>query len=651
MSARSLLCFVIVVTSFGCDETPSLDIPEECNPLASTDECLFPYPSRFFQAPDSTRASGYRNAFHETTLSVPAGSPLLDYEAFNRADGHSPTAPLLVHLGVDVDPAQLVGQYDTERSLQVDAPIAVFDLSTGERVPLLTEMDQNLRDSPSNMGRHALILRPMVPMRMGARHVAVLTTDLQDASGTPIEVPPGFLALRDGTPTSHAALEAARGDYEELFTFLAEHGYARERLLLAWDFAVASEEWVLGGIVSMRDQALAESSQGGLGFTITEVRESPNANVLRIVFGTFEVPTFINADNEIERTADGAAVLQPTRQSFPFTMVVPAIAARNTPLPLVLFGHGVFGSASEYLAGSIGTDAIQPLAQELGAVVVATDWIGLSYDDRALLIGQLARDINRTNVVTDRLQQALINALILVETSINGIQNDPMVMNGIRGTAPLLSNEVYYYGVSLGGIQGASLVSISPRITRAVLAVPGGAWATLLTRSIVYSAVRTLVDSTYPDALVQQAFVAMTQTRFDGSDGANVGQLLTMRPLPDAPADRRVLLQEAIGDCQVPNVATRILARAMGLSLLDPPVQPVYGLPTVTTPTTVPSIVQLAMPDLLAQYTPPESNLLPATDNGTHSNAIGLPPVIDQVTTMLSQGVIENYCNGACDPD
>jgi hypothetical protein len=193
-------------------------------------------------------------------------------------------------------------------------------------------------------------------------------------------------------------------------------------------------------------------------------------------------------------------------------------------------------------------------------------------------------------------------------------------------------------------------VSISPRITRAILAVPGGAWSSLLTRSIVYSPFKPLVDLDYPDPVLQTTFIAMVQTRFDGSDGINVGQLMFERPLPGAP-ERRVVFQEAIGDCQVPNLATRMLARAVGLRQLEPFVEPVFGLDSVAGPTTEPVLHQIAMPAQLADYTPPSDNTLPTEDNGTHSLSVALPTSIEQVVDLLTTGQIVQTCEGPCDPD
>lgn len=657
--SRALVFAGLLAFLVGCGDdaiptpTPTppieLGIAQDCNPLAMSSECLFPFPSRYFQAADATTPTGVRGSLHDHVIEFPPDSDPLDLTVFNRADGYSPSAPLLVHLGVDVDATQLVGQRDPAHWASAGAPIALFDMETGDQVPILTEMDQNARTA-QYVGRHALILRPMVPMTLGHRHVAVLTSALRDAAGAALPASRGFEALRDDTTTTHAALEASRPAYEELFTFLASKGYARADLALAFDFEVASERHVLGGILSMKDQALAIAAMPGeLAYTVDRVIDAPNANVLKIVEGTFEVPTFLQADNRIARDDADGAVLQPTRLSFPFTMVIPAQAATSGPLPLVLFGHGVFGEGRDYLEGGIGTDLIQPLAQELGAVVVATDFIGLSSSDRTLLTDELVTDLNRVVIVMDRLQQAIVNNLVLVELVRNVIASDPMVR--AVPTTPMLNDEVYYYGVSLGGIQGASIVSLSPRITRAVLAVPGGAWATMLTRSVVYKPIKELVELQYPDPLVEQLFISLLQERFDGSDGANVARLAFRDPLPDAPASRRVAIFEAIGDCQVPNLVTRILARAMGAKQMTPFVEEIPLLETTTSPTTDPTVIQLRMPTNLAEYTPPDENLVPDHDNGTHSGSLSLPNALDLVRGVLGEDVVRQTCMGACDPD
>ena len=514
MAKRALWLLVFIGLSACSPLEPydgGLAVEPGCNPLASTRECLFPFPSRFFEIDDATSVTGRRWNIADSALTTPDGLTPIRMDRYDLADGASPVVPILVYLGVDVDPAQLVGQHDIGSSLALDAPIGLFDLDTGARVPVVTEMDQNQRLDEFE-GRHALIIRPMVPMQLAHRHGVAIRSSLRDAGGAPIATPPGFAALRDRKPTRHQGLEAARPSYDELFAFLDAHDFARQDLLLAWDFMVASEDHVLGPILSMREQTYADLDRGGHRYTITKVTTDPNPDTALLVEGDFDVPCFLDETNTITRDADGQ-VIRHGHCSYPFTMIVPAVAREHGGLRLTLFGHGIFGSGRSYFEGDIGTNTLMPLAQRGESVLVATDWIGLSENDQDLIASEVITDFNRINVVTDRLQQSLINNLTLIDLTVKALQYDPRV--AIAPDKLLADDEVGYYGVSLGGIQGGSLTSLSRDVRRSVLAVPGGAWSTMLPRSVVYTALKPLVDAKFPDPLVQLTFVSLLQGMFD----------------------------------------------------------------------------------------------------------------------------------------
>jgi hypothetical protein len=167
-------------------------------------------------------------------------------------------------------------------------------------------------------------------------------------------------------------------------------------------------------------------------------------------------------------------------------------------------------------------------------------------------------NINRITLVTDRLLQSLANNLALTELAVGALSADPRVR--FDGSPLIDPTRVYYYGVSLGGIQGSSLFSVSRHISRAAVAVPGASWSNLLPRSTVYGPSRPS-STPLPRPPGAGAVHRAAADRFDHTDGVNLATLAFARPLPDAPRDRRIVLQEAIGDCQVPNLATRILAR------------------------------------------------------------------------------------------
>ena len=632
----------------GDDDVDPVDVTwaEGCNPFATSSECVFPYPSSFYQTADADSPTGYRVDYPQDVLPVDEfGDPVIDVGPTNAADGCPPAGPILLHLGADVDPAFLTKVSQLEYSESDTNPIAIFDYETGERVMFMSEMDRNRKDDFPD--RYALIVRPMEPMEMGHRHVVVLTTDITDDEGNSFVVPEPFRVLRDNVPTTNETLEGVRPKFEEIFDFLAARGYPRDNLYLAWDFMVAGDEFLLGSVMSMRDEALAEMGGTGLDYVIESVEVDPNEYLARIVKGTFEVPTYLNADNEFDYDADHHPIRQAENLSFPFTMLVPKKAYDGEPLPLLVFGHGLFGSGRSYLTGW-ARNIIQPLAEDAGVVIVATDWIGLSSGDLELILTQVLPDLNRITLVTDRLQQSLINNLTLTELTAGDLQDDPQVK--VADNALIDTDNIIYYGVSLGGIQGSSFLSITNRITRGVLAVPGSVWLNMIPRSTNWPPIKAGMDLIYPDPLIQQLGIAIIQTRFDHSDPVNLTRALYTDPPPDAP-ERTVLLQESIGDTQVPNMTTEMLARAIGVDVVTPSVYDVYGLETAAAPTTESVLVQYHLVEQEQANPPPEENIPPPVENNVHSDMVFLPHVMQQVKEFLAEGTIYQHCDGSCDPD
>ncbi len=622
--------------------------PTTCNPLALTDECLPPFPTDTLTRDDPSTPTRRRLVLPTGSLNTPPGTRAIEMGPFNRADGWPTSMAMVLHLGVAVRASDLAGIRQPERSVAADSALVLLEIGTGRRIPFLSEMDANATDPR----RAALIVRPLEPLRFGTRYTLALRTSARTVDGAPLPLSRGFAALRDNTPSTDARIEAARPRYEEVFAALGRAGVMRSDVQLALEWTTASRQHVLGPILGMRAEVIRRAAMpAALPYTIDRVVDSPNNNVARIVFGTFTPPNYLNGDSALVFGPDGSATLQPKPPSYPFTMVIPARARTATsPLPLTVFGHGVFGRGEEYLTGGIGTGLIQPLAQEIGSVVIATDWIGLSGGDLQLLIAQVVPNINRVTLVTDRLLQSLVNNLTLTELGVGALGRDMRVRPGMGELID--PTRVYYYGVSLGGIQGSSLFSVSRHISRAVASVPGGSWSNLLPRSTVYGPIKTFIDVRYPDPLLQAQFLALLQGRFDHTDGVNLATLAFRDPLPDAPQGRRIILQEAIGDCQVPNFATRILSNAFGLRQMTPAVEAVFGLTPTTSPSDAPGVLaQWALPMQLMRYTPPDTNVIPTTDNGTHSDAVSTTSALAQLRALMQDGTIVQPCMGTCDPD
>jgi hypothetical protein len=667
--AGCLLCLLCLA---GCGDEAvvvnALDIadpPQGCNPLATSDSCMLPFPSVFATQADTTSPTGVRVDLDPATLPLRidmtsgggSTSTPLDTSYFNSADGFSPVAPILLHFGehgartdhqgVAVDVTSLPNQdnKDLASSVKPGATVAIFDLETGARVPYFTEMDENVE--PGYDGRYAFILRPMSPLAMGHRHVVAIKNDLLDTTGRAVTPPQAFVALRDVQVTTSDVIEGVRARYEQLFGFLAAQGYARDDLLLAWEIPVASSDYLLGSVLSMRTQAGA--GDVALPYTITSVQDEPNPNVSRIVEGTFEVPTFLQADLTFDYDADHHPVRQTSNNSYPFTMVIPKVAETSGPLPLGILGHGIFGDGRDFLDGT-GSDtmAIQQLANQYGIVVIATDWIGLSKNDLPIIAARLGTSLDDLGVVTDQLQQALINNLVMTRLAMGQLNGDPKVM--VTSEPVVDTSRVWYWGASLGGIEGSSFVSLSDVIPRAVFGVPGSAWATMITRSVVFLPLKALFQPHYPDPLDWEILLSVIQGRFDHSDPANMTKLMFDAPLPDAPSDRMVILQESIGDSEVPNIATEILARSMGVSQIGPADHTVFGLPQVVSPTTSSVLAQYRLP-AYDMPLPPAGDIPPATDNGVHYDMNFLPNVQQQLAELWFDALVQQYCKGPCQPD
>lgn len=627
-----------------------------CNPLAlpGASDCLTPFPSTWNTVADPSSPTGIRLSIDQEQFVSPDGELPVDPAILDGADGFSPVTPILVNFGRDVHPDQLSGHGDQEATVQPGAPVALIHAETGEAVPLLTEMDQANRELDGYEDRHALIIRPLAPLELGATY-HVLLSGLSDTEGAPLESPEVFVALRDGIQTGDATIEALRPDQEALFETAEAAGWAREDLTLAFSVPVASEEYVLGPARSARQQVLELAAEGRFAYTVDEVQVDPNDNVAWLVKGTFTPPSFLTESDNIVRDEEQGLVLQGGPEDWPaydFTLAIPPQGATGGNLPVVVLGHGLFGNGRSMIDSSSAEAYTQPLAAELGGVLVATDWIGLSSGDLSLIIDEVLSDPARLTLITDRLVQSHANTLALAEMVAGGLAEE-VASGRAEGLDPLVDGEAfYYYGNSLGGIQGSGQVALSPRISRGVLAVPGAGWAHMIQRSTQFSAIEIYMDALYPDPLMQNVFIAALQSFFDPSDPANLVLLLEGDETFEGELpDKTVVFQEAIGDCQVPNLATDLLVRAAGAAHLEEATDPVYGLDTIEGPTQAPSLTQIRVPEDLDEFFPPDENTTPETDNGVHGSAVIQDATFLQVQHLFETGELIHPCTGLCDPD
>ena len=627
------LSLVVVALLAGCSSSPSAppEVPDGCNPLVG-DDCMSPFPSSFVESPDSTTTTGWRVSIAASSLPVSHSGVMLDPSRLDLHDGISPSTPFVVYFEKGVDPSDLPTLDAIDQSVMATSSVQIIDYATGDRVPLFAELDANAPEGT----RQALLIRPMARLAPNTRYIVALI-GLHDASGKLLDPAP-FAALRD-KGALNKQLAAVKSTYEDIFTTLDAAGITRKSLTLAWDVYTASDADVTGHLVAMRDQAL--TMVGSLTWTITSNKTAVgDPNHLTEIAGTFDVPSFLTDDSmtaTLNVDAQGNPVLRGIGTAN-FVVDIPTCATTaNAPLPVMVFGHGLFGQAQSELE----TPYQQQVGEYLCMVQIGTDWTGLSAPDFPILADDVLPDFNHINIVTDRLQQAHVNAQVLTRLFLTRMKDDPALQ--VNGTAVTDGSQVYYYGISNGGIQGGTFMALSEDVTQGVLDVPGSEWSLLIQRSTDFGDLQSILDVVYPDPLDQQLLLALIQPEFDFTDPAGFAPHLIQSPLPNTPV-KQILVQEAIHDAQVTNLATRVLVRAIGLPGIDLE-EPVFGVTEMAAPLRS----AYTQWDVMPTPVPPDTNQAAPSDNGAHGEIRKLVDLETQLAAFMAPGgQVEQTCTGTC---
>ena len=109
-------------------------------------------------------------------------------------------------------------------------------------------------------------------------------------------VPPGFTALVNGTTTeNHPLLEAMRPRFADVLTALATAGYPASDLVVAWDFTVASDDFIHADMIAVRDRTIAALQTHTIAFAIGSDSEfGSGSGIEREITGTLDAPLFLN---------------------------------------------------------------------------------------------------------------------------------------------------------------------------------------------------------------------------------------------------------------------------------------------------------------------------------------------------------------------
>lgn len=622
----------------GADAGPELP----CNPLAAEGDCALPFPSDHFLVADPSMPSGRRVAL--PTAAMPRdrrGNPV-NLHRDHPADGFSHGAQILARLPQPIDPAPLA-TYDPanpqrgfDRSLAVESPTALLEADTGRRVPHIAEVDPRPEAS-----RAALVIRPLERLRNRARYVVAIR-GLRTREGAVIPPTEGFRAVRDRVGSSALAAR-----YEaDVFPVLQRAQIDRASLQLAWDFTTESQELVTRDLRAVRDDAIARLRATPPTVRVERVIDNPGPHVAKRIEVQLRVPMYTEDDvpgTELARDATGRPAFQRWIE-VPATVIVPpsVLRAGASPARFLQFGHGFFGTREEVAGGFVPT-----FADAHGFVAACLDWSGMSTEDLAFVLRAIATDPSATIDFTDRVPQAMVNQLSLAAAR-GSIAALPQLQRD--GASVLDASAAYFVGISQGHILGGTYLALSHEVRRAALEVGGANFSFMMFRARPFAGFLTVIGMSVPDRAEQQLFASISQTTFDRIDPLTWAPYVVREPLPESPRDRVVLLQMGLGDTQVPNAATELHARALGIPTLSPSsARPVPGLDAVTAPT---DRSALTVFDLGLRELPGAQGIPPNDGNIVHEGVRMLRASMRQLDALLRpDGRITHPCDGPCDPE
>jgi hypothetical protein len=560
---------------------------------------LWPFPSAHLVA------DGHL-AIPADDLPMASGGTPFDVDRLAFRTGFSVVQTTVIDPGTALDPDSL----PTLDDVGTLGSVQMWDLDSGEPILCFAELD-----AYPELGNEdpTLLVRPVEPMTAGHRVAVVTTSDLRTADGETFSLP-WFDPLVSGHPA--ASLEEWEPHYTDLIDRLDAIGVS--------DVAFAIDFPVGDGTALLRS-AVDRSAVPQRWTLDTFVDGGPFADPWLQIQGTFETTSFLDGssfvlDERGEPIPQGSATAD-------LYVYLPASIRYDTPgtVPVWVFGHGLLQTPGAYFEDESFLD----LVGRGNAIVVATEWRGLSADDIATALS-IGADFGRFPELTDMLSQGVLDTLQLSAlVRDGGLLDDPALL-GLGDPT-----QVYYVGISLGSIEGAVVQALDPSFRAAVLHVGGSTWSTMLERSSNWPVFEDLLVAGVPSAKERQLGYALSQLYWDPVDPASYATDLATRP---------ILWQEAVGDDQVPNLTTETLMRGVGAKLLEPAVSVPFGIESTSQPM-APAWSQLD-PEL---GMPPDVNR-PAPRTGAHAVPRIWEGTKQQVLRFLQPddpGVVAHYCGDA----
>lgn len=555
-----------------------------CDPLDRS-RCALPWPSNKYLAADSERETGHELQFGDETLPAVSGGPHTDPEPYRRFDGYGVGQPIMAAFD-NLDASDLPNERQIEQSMAEDAQILLYrvDGDSLTRVPYWAELDAKAdADADTKM----LLVRPAVILDEATRYI-VAFRGLKHRDGSAIEPSEAFQRLRSGTTRPGGSLAARQQRFDEIFDLLEGAGVDRQNLTLAWDFVTASSEAIHGRMLQMRDRGFEITGPKGPKLTIDEVeRHVPSdddtsrpvdPNKALLVTGTFRVPRFMERveidglNGWVFHLDDEGNPTQNGWKESPFWLVVPHSAINDAPQgqgPVTGNGkaHGLFqyGHGMLWAGEAVDRDYNRRIANEHNFLAFGATLWGMSEEDQQTAIGAVS-NLSKFQFMGDRLHQGMLEYLLLARAIKKRLADTQVASDyGLN----IDEDELYYTGISQGGIFGGTYMALSTDAERGHLGATGSNYSLLLDRSRNFDRFFDIMKGSYPNRLDQLIGVATIQLLWGQTDSVSYMRHIRAEPFANTPS-HDVMLVPAKGDPQVAPITNEITARTdIGIAVMD----------------------------------------------------------------------------------
>lgn len=257
-------------------------------------------------------------------------------------------------------------------------------------------------------------------------------------------------------------------------------------------------------------------------------------------------------------------------KSVPFMCRLYEEASAENPARAGIYGHGLFDQR-----GAITYDGVPGLSTfdpDNNFMFCAADWFGFAVGDIVNVLTALP-ELSQFPVVPDATQQGFIHQMFVARLLRHpeGLAASEHFQDE-QGRPRFSHQDVFYHGISQGGILGGPVVAMSRDITRGVLGVPGMSYSLLLRRSTGWSspaltdevpfAFSTLPYLSYQGDLDRNLMFGLLQMLWDRGENNGYAPHIIDNTVLGGP-DNQVMLRPAFADHLVTHWSAYNLGRTM----------------------------------------------------------------------------------------